>query len=84
MGTYDSHMTAPMTHLVAARVRDEMASRGVSVKELADATGLARMTLTRRLTGHSPFTIAELDTLSAHFGTTADRLMADARKAGAA
>ena len=76
-------MTTTTAHLVASKIGEEMVARGVSVKELADVTGIARMTLTRRLTGNSPFTITELDAISAHFNTTADRLVADAR-AGAA
>lgn len=76
-------MTTPSDHLVAGKIREEMATRGVSVKELADTTGISRMTLTRRLTGHSSFTIAELAAIAAHFDTTTDKLVAAAR-AGAA
>lgn len=76
-------MTTTTAHLVASKIGEEMAARGVSIKELADATGIARMTLTRRLTGNSPLTMHELDAIAAHFETTADRLVADAR-AGAA
>lgn len=43
---------------------------GVSVKALAEATGIARMTLARRLTGNSGFTVNELDALAAYFDTT--------------
>lgn len=76
-------MTSHTDHLVADKISEEMGTRGVSVKQLADATGISRMTLTRRLTGHSSFTIAELAAIAAHFETTTDQLVAAAR-AGAA
>jgi plasmid maintenance system antidote protein VapI len=47
-----------------------MASAGVSTKSLAEATGIPRTTLARRLTGNSPWTLEELDLLAQHFDTT--------------
>lgn len=76
--TYGTHMQPPTTQTVASRISDLMASNGVSTKALADQTGIARMTLARRLTGNSPFTIAELDALAAHFNTTTAALVSEA------
>lgn len=76
-------MTRSSDHLVALKVSAEIAARGTTIAQVADATGISRMTLTRRLTGNSSFTVTELDLISAHFGTTADELLAAAR-AGAA
>lgn len=48
---------------------------GVSTKALAEATGISRMTLARRLTGNSGFTVNELDALAVYFGTTPSALV---------
>lgn len=69
-------MQTPTTQTVASRISDLMASSGVSVKGLAEETGISRMTLVRRLSGNSPFTVNELDAIADHFGTTPIALMA--------
>lgn len=78
MGTTDSATgTAPLSHRVAAAVAHAMAVGGWSEKALAEATGIARVTLRRRLAG-SPFDIAELDAIAAALGTTVSALLEDA------
>lgn len=75
MVTYGFHMTSTTAQTVASRVSGLMDVSGVSVKALAEATGIARMTLARRLTGNSGFTVNELDALAAYFNTTPSALV---------
>lgn len=66
------------TQAVAEVVSDKMPGHGLSVKALADATGIPRTTLARRLTGHSSFTIRELNLIAPLLGTNAISLLAEA------
>lgn len=52
-----------------------MDSASVSTKALAEATGIPRTTLVRRLTGNSSFTVEELELIAQHFGSSAADLM---------
>lgn len=70
MVTYGPRMASTTSQTVAARISGLMTESGVSAKGLAEATGIPRTTLVRRLTGNSAFTLEELDLLAAHFDTT--------------
>lgn len=50
--------------LVAATVRAEMARRQLHQADLAAALGLPRTGISRRLTGHTPFTVDEMQALA--------------------
>ena len=56
----------PRRTLIAGEIRAELARRGFSAADLADATGITRATLRRRLAGESPFNFDELAAVSAH------------------
>lgn len=62
---------------VAANVTAAMESQGIAVRTLAERTGIARMTLSRRLTGHSDFTIGELDAVARVLGVTVTSLLSE-------
>jgi transcriptional regulator with XRE-family HTH domain len=74
MGTSDS--TA--TERVAQTVRDAMSAQNVSQLALSNATGIPRVTLIRRLSGRSPFTIAELAVVAEALGVQTSELVAAA------
>lgn len=46
--------------VVADNVRTAVESAGRSTNNLAESTGIPRVTLIRRLSGHSSFTVVEL------------------------
>ncbi len=71
----DEHVSTPTTR-VAEAVREAVAARGISQIALSEATGIPRVTLIRRLNGHSPFTIAELAAIAEHLGVTVSDLVA--------
>lgn len=50
---------------VAATVAETIDRHGVKLVWLSDQTGIPRTTLDRRLSGKSPFTVAELDAIAA-------------------
>ncbi|HEY9353775.1 MAG TPA: helix-turn-helix transcriptional regulator [Nocardioides sp.] len=60
---------------VARRVRSVMDAAGMSQNELADRSGIARVTLRRRLDGHSAFTLNESERIAAALGTSLDELL---------
>jgi hypothetical protein len=76
-------VTPSATQTVAAIVTRTMAQQDISVKSLAESTTIPRTTLTRRLGGHSPFTINELGLIASVLGTTASRIAAEAERAAA-
>lgn len=45
---------------VAEVVQTRLAAAEITTRNLSERTGIARMTLARRLTGSSPFTVSEL------------------------
>lgn len=61
---------------VAANVDQAIKAAGLSVLKLAQATGIPRTTLDRRLrsNGFSPFSVAELKAIADEVGTTASVL----------
>lgn len=76
MGTNDSGIGS-YPHRVATTVAGAMTASGWSEKKLAETTGIARVTLRRRLAG-SPFTVAELAAIAAALDTTVTALLQDA------
>ena len=54
----------------AAQVRQAMADQQLSQVALAEATGIPRVTLIRRLNGQAPFTVTELAAVAAELGMT--------------
>lgn len=65
---------------LAAVVRDAMAARQVSEKAMAEATGIARTTLARRLRS-GDFAVNELVLVAAHLRTTVVALTSEAETA---
>lgn len=63
---------------VATAVSTAIQEQGQTVLGLAEATGIARVTLTRRLAGHTPFTVAELDAIASALGVDVRTFTADA------
>ncbi|TFD27475.1 helix-turn-helix domain-containing protein [Cryobacterium cryoconiti] len=61
---------------VAQYVDSAIRDAGENTKSVAEGTGIARMTLARRLTGSTPFTVAEVARIATHLGTTPEQLMA--------
>ena len=53
-------MTTTWATALPAEVSATMASRGFTVRALAAATGIPRTTLSRRLSGETPFLMNEL------------------------
>lgn len=68
------------TTAVASVVTDRIDAAGKSHLRISEETGIPRTTLARRLSGASPFTVAELSALAAALGTTPSALVADAEK----
>lgn len=58
-----THMTAPLTQIVASGVRAEMARQGKTQQQLASLAGMAQQTLSRRLKVEDPipFDVEELE-----------------------
>lgn len=78
MGTTTSGAgTTTYPQRVATAVAAAMTAGGWSEKALAETTGIARVTLRRRLAG-SPFTVAELAAIAAALDTTVTELLQDA------
>jgi len=55
---------------IAEQVRQAMADQQLSQVALAEATGIPRVTLIRRLNGQAPFTVTELAAVAAELGMT--------------
>lgn len=70
------HPTA--SQRIAAAVADAIKRADLSQRDVAARTGIPLVTLSRRLTGKSPFTIAELATIADLLGTTIAGLTAAA------
>ena len=62
---------------VASNIRAELARSGTSIQELAEAVGLTRTTLGRRLNqnGRSPLTIDEIEAIADHLGVPVNSLL---------
>ncbi|MDR3068644.1 MAG: helix-turn-helix domain-containing protein [Cellulomonas sp.] len=70
------HMLIRMDNTTIARTVSEtiaemLAEAGISHRRAAEAAGIPQATMHRRMNGHSPLTIAELDALAQVAGTTA-------------
>lgn len=61
---------------VAEAVRAAIAARGTTQSAVAEATGIPRVTLVRRLTGFSSFTVDELARIAKVLETTPAELVA--------
>jgi transcriptional regulator with XRE-family HTH domain len=68
----------------AAAVREHLHLRGIRQIDLAPVLGVSQPALSARLTGRTPFTLADLDRIAAHLGMTVAELMtAPAESSGA-
>ena len=68
------------TAALAAVVSKALAAAGISQRTASDRAGIPLTTLSRRLTGRSPFTSTELFVLASVAGTTVSQLAADAEQ----
>lgn len=59
----------------ATRVQAALDAAGRTPLAVSEQTGIPRTTLLRRLTGTSPFTIAELDLISGNLGVPVHSLI---------
>lgn len=65
----------PTREQVAATVRRLMEARGVSQVALAEATGIPRVTLIRRLNGQAAFSVEELGAIAVHLDVSLPELL---------
>jgi len=63
---------------VAQTVAEAIRAAGHSQRQVAEGTGIALVTLNRRLTGHTPFTIAELSAVAKFLGCSVSDFIARA------
>ena len=63
------------------RIKAAMALRGVCVASMAQATGIPRHRLYRKLRGASEFRLSEMEAVAAYLGCDAGRLFFDAPQA---
>lgn len=63
---------------VAARVSQQIKDCGVQVTWLCERTGIPRSTMLRRLSGRSPFNLAELDLIATALRLPVTDLIGDA------
>lgn len=80
VGTSVLHMEHPegMTQAVAAVIKGRLEATNTSLRAAAVETGIPLTTLTRRLTGTSPFSLVELASIASMFETTVSRLAIEA------
>jgi lambda repressor-like predicted transcriptional regulator len=69
--------TTDTSRKVAAAVSAALGVAGISVLTAAEQTGIPRSTLTRRLTGTSPFTIVELELVANLLGQSVEHFIVD-------
>ena len=69
--------TASLAQVVAAQIK----SAGLSQRDMATRTGVPLVTLSRRITGRSPFTVAELATIASVLGVSVVDLVLKAERA---
>lgn len=67
-----SHMDTPenVSRALSETVARRLAAAGISQRSAAERTGIALTTLSRRLTGTSPFLATELAAIACLLGTT--------------
>lgn len=70
-------MNTSPSRRVASNIRAEMARSGTSIQSLAEAVGLTRTTLGRRLNpnGRSQLTIDEIEAIADHLNVPLDALL---------
>jgi transcriptional regulator with XRE-family HTH domain len=66
---------------IARAVSTALSAAGIAQRDAAERTGIPISTLSRRLTGNSPFTVTELDLLANVLGCTVTELVAAAQDA---
>lgn len=76
--------TTTFPQALAEVVKNSLTEAGVSRRDAADLTGIPLTTLSRRLTGNSPFLSTELDRIASVTGTTVSALVSAAEQRGAA
>ena len=76
--------TNPTAAGIAAVVKEALRVAGVSHAQAADAIGIERQTLNRRLNGHYPLTSGDLVAIASLLGTTVSALVAPAENGDAA
>lgn len=67
----------PTTAVIAARVNQARFVAGVSVRRLADQTGLSRSALTQKLKGRTEFKASELITIGVTLKVPAEEWLVD-------
>lgn len=65
---------------ICTEVRSEVARVRASLAEIGEKTGLARMTLSRKINGKSTFSVGELAAVATALGTTAGTILARAER----
>ncbi len=68
---------------ISQAVSNALKSAGISQREAAERSGIPITTLSRRLTGNSPFLVTELAVLASMVGTTVSELAATAESSAA-
>jgi transcriptional regulator with XRE-family HTH domain len=66
---------------IAAHVSAALSTARIAQRDAASRTGIPITTLSRRLTGNSPFTVTELDLIAQLLGVTVSDLIAGERAA---
>ena len=69
--------TTDASRRVAAAVSAALGDSDISILSAAESTGIPRSTLTRRLTGNSPFTIVELELIARLVGVSVEHFITD-------
>lgn len=77
MNTYgfDMHTTTTFPARIARSVGAAIEQAGRTSTSVADAIGIPRSTLRRRLIGATPFTVAEIEAVALHLHMTPEALM---------
>lgn len=68
---------------ISQAVSSALKAAGISQREAAERSGIPITTLSRRLTGNSPFLVTELAVLASMVGTTVSELAATAEASAA-
>lgn len=71
----------PMSGTVAQLVKQRMEDQAVSIRSVAEQTHIPYVTLTRRLSGQTPFTLTELISVAETLGTKASAFVLEAEAA---
>lgn len=71
-------MPNPTLHPPVANIRAEMARRGLTGKDMADAIGCSPMSFSRRMSGATPLRVDELQAIADALGLPVTALLVDA------